>query len=415
MSRADLAARLRNLLRRKLHGIPSNFLSPAIVDARHQAHLALFDFLSAFTVRRKVLFVGTATAFGARSIQARSGAQHVLGIARRSAALRYAQKHYSSNEVTFAEALDHARRFDVVILSEPPFERAGTDAGRLEPGGKLLVAFPPGGERPAVTADLRMRFRVVRRFAQVPPAGLNLRAPRGDVAPDAFRIVELSGDTPAPAQATAVVLMATNDAKWSDVRLHVGCGPVTLDEWVNVDNQPYQGIDFFWDTSRGLPFSGVRFVFSEHFIEHLSYADAATFAALCRRVLRDDGILRLSTPNLDWVWRNEYRPETWSSATDAQRECFAANRAFRGWGHQFLYNIQTLTALLHNAGFESVRAFAHGESDTPELRGLEHHETYADSLQLPHVIVVEASGRRSVVAAEGEELVAGYLRDLAAV
>ena len=26
-----------------------------------------------------------------------------------------------------------------------------------------------------------------------------------------------------------------------------------------------------------------------------------------RRVLRDDGVLRLSTPNLDWVWVTHYR------------------------------------------------------------------------------------------------------------
>jgi hypothetical protein len=39
-----------------------------------------------------------------------------------------------------------------------------------------------------------------------------------------------------------------------------------------------------------------------------------------------------------------------------------------------------------------VRFCRYGESEVPELRGLERHETYHDSPSLPHVLVVEASG-----------------------
>jgi len=39
---------------------------------------------------------------------------------------------------------------------------------------------------------------------------------------------------------------------------------------------------------------------------YLANADALELMRECRRVLRD-GILRLSTPNLDWVWVTRYR------------------------------------------------------------------------------------------------------------
>jgi hypothetical protein len=70
------------------------------------------------------------------------------------------------------------------------------------------------------------------------------------------------------------------------------------------------------------------------------------------------------------------------------------NKAFRGWGHQFLYNGQTLTECLHDAGFASIERCAYGESRHEALRGVEHHEKYLDSPELPHLIVIEASGRR---------------------
>ena len=69
------------------------------------------------------------------------------------------------------------------------------------------------------------------------------------------------------------------------------------------------------------------------------------------------------------------------------------NRAFHGWGHQFLYNRQMLTAALRSAGFASIVFCRYGESGVPELNGLERHETWQDSPEMPHVLIAEASGR----------------------
>jgi hypothetical protein len=130
-------------------------------------------------------------------------------------------------------------------------------------------------------------------------------------------------------------------------------------------------------------------------------------------MLRDDGVLRLSTPNLDWVWEVSYRRENWRGSEDALHDCFDTNRAFRGWGHQFLYNFPTLAALLRNAGFAEVHQLSYGQSDIPELAGLERHQTYPDSPGLPHVIVVEARGRATPAVIEGAEMIAEYERDVA--
>lgn len=174
-------------------------------------------------------------------------------------------------------------------------------------------------------------------------------------------------------------------------RLHIGSGPQRIDGWVNVDNVRYPGVDRVLDVTRGLPFRDVRFIFAEHFIEHLDFHDAMYLLRECRRVLRDDGVLRLSTPNLDWVWASHYRAET--SAPDSVQACFHLNRAFRAWGHQFLYNEATLTSLLRDAGFANVVRREYGASDYAEMRGLERHERSADFAGLSDILIVEASGR----------------------
>ena len=185
-------------------------------------------------------------------------------------------------------------------------------------------------------------------------------------------------------------------------RVHVGSGDVHLEGWINVDNVRYPGVDRIIDVTYGLPFRDVRFLFAEHFIEHLGYSEAMYFLLECRRVLRDDGVLRLTTPSLDWVWETHYRRKD-------MKDCFEANRAFRAWGHQFLYNFDTLESTLHAAGFDRVIQREYGESDHPELRGIEHHPRDEEG----DVIVVEASGRRRAAADETFTAVRDqYLTDL---
>jgi predicted SAM-dependent methyltransferase len=174
-------------------------------------------------------------------------------------------------------------------------------------------------------------------------------------------------------------------------RLHIGSGPVVLPGWTNVDLEYYPGVHHVLDVRDGLPFKDAEYIYAEHFIEHLSHDEGMRFLGHCRAALRDDGVLRLSTPNLDWVWSTQYhRP-----SDDAVRDCFAINKSFRGWGHQFLYNLETLTAALHDAGFAKITSCRYGESERDVLRNLERHEKSLDTPELPHVIIVEASGHRA--------------------
>lgn len=191
-----------------------------------------------------------------------------------------------------------------------------------------------------------------------------------------------AGETaPAPAAAPALVLDGP-------VKLNIGSGRARLEGWINVDIQHLPGVDLVADVTEGLQFSNAEAVFAEHFLEHLTFDAAVSFLLEAHRVLGDGGWIRLSTPNLDWVWATHYRLEGEpGSRADA---ALALNRAFHGWRHQFLWNREILAQALTVCGFTGVRWCSYGESELPVFRGIERHETYADLPGLPHVLIVEA-------------------------
>jgi predicted SAM-dependent methyltransferase len=194
-------------------------------------------------------------------------------------------------------------------------------------------------------------------------------------------------------------------------RLHIGCGRSAIPGWVNVDQFPLPGVDRVLDVGEGLPFANVSFLYAEHFLEHLSLQEGLAFLRGCRRALAPAGVIRLSTPNLDWVMETHYRLRQWVSDQEALEDCLKMNRAFHGWGHQFLYNRQTLAVSLSAAGFARVSFHRYGESDLPELRGLERHETCEDEPDLPHVIIAQADGVAALDAPNPEPFQI-YQRDL---
>lgn len=195
-------------------------------------------------------------------------------------------------------------------------------------------------------------------------------------------------------------------AEEGSLRLHIGCGQQAIAGWINIDNQKLPGVDRVLDVRQGLPFRGVAAIYAEHFLEHLRLDDGLAFLKECRQALAPSGVLRLSTPNLDWVYATHYRYGPSSTTEETLRDCFQLNRAFHGWGHKFLYNRATLEAALKATGFATIEFHPYGQSEIPELRGIERHETWQDTPEMPHVLIAEARGE-----AEAEPLPAQVLKE----
>lgn len=173
----------------------------------------------------------------------------------------------------------------------------------------------------------------------------------------------------------------------AEPKLHLGAGHHLLDGWLNTDRDPSSEAVHL-DAAAPLPVEGATFayVFSEHLIEHLPYADGLAMLSECHRVLRPGGRIRTATPDLATIVGLldgaedgiAERYATWLAESyfpdrHGPPAAFAVNQALRGWGHAFLYDEPTLRATLEGAGFVDVRRHEFGHSDDPALAGLEDH------------------------------------------
>ena len=173
------------------------------------------------------------------------------------------------------------------------------------------------------------------------------------------------------------------------IKLHLGCGTIYKNGWINIDNNSDSNIaklDLNLDLRAALPFpdNRVDFIFNEHFLEHLSPADAVCLLKDCRRTLKPGGVLRVAMPDLaDCVeayispgWLQKNRDILQKGGIDfIQTPAEFMNIAFRWWGHQWLYDWEELRRRLQEAGFTQIVRCANGESVHLELQHLEVRET----------------------------------------
>lgn len=162
------------------------------------------------------------------------------------------------------------------------------------------------------------------------------------------------------------------------MKLNLGCGDVPLEGWVNIDLESDKA-DLKHDLTRPLPYEdgSVDFVYSEHFIEHLTAEEGLSLLKECRRVLKPGGVLRVATPDLGYVMLRYFlfwKRQSWLKKYGYQwikTKAEMINISFREWGHQYLYNREELRRRLTEAGFVKVYRKKRGRSKYPELRGRE--------------------------------------------
>jgi predicted SAM-dependent methyltransferase len=160
-------------------------------------------------------------------------------------------------------------------------------------------------------------------------------------------------------------------------KLHVGCGHHRLTGWINADVHP--GADLIVFLEKRLPFhaDSLRLIYTEHVLEHVSFQKGVSFLREARRVLRREGIIRIAMPDLDDLidgyqkdWRR-FDWVNWPAHRFIKTRAEMINIAFRWWGHQHLYNREELERALREAGFDHFSFRQPGESEFPDLRGLE--------------------------------------------
>jgi predicted SAM-dependent methyltransferase len=93
--------------------------------------------------------------------------------------------------------------------------------------------------------------------------------------------------------------------------------------------------------------------------------------------LQPGGVIRIAMPDLDDLidsYQKDWRRSdwvNWPAHRFIKTRAEMINISFRWWGHQHLYNREELERALREAGFVQYCFRQNGESDFPDLRGLE--------------------------------------------
>jgi predicted SAM-dependent methyltransferase len=205
---------------------------------------------------------------------------------------------------------------------------------------------------------------------------------------------QLSGE--ATARAIAVAML----------RVNIGCGTTAPEGWYNIDNSP----TIWWsripvaskvfkttpwprsvhrhDVLKGLPFAdhSVDFIYSSHTFEHFTYPQSLALTKECLRVLKPEGILRLVVPDLEQIAR-DYLADPAPMASHRFIERLLLSHSWRdllhpGAHHSQMFDARSLTAMLHEAGFNAPQISSFGASEIPGVMDVELEERRDESLYI---------------------------------
>jgi predicted SAM-dependent methyltransferase len=180
-------------------------------------------------------------------------------------------------------------------------------------------------------------------------------------------------------------------------KLQLGAAENIKPGWLNTDLHGYGRGDelVYLDVRRRFPLPDASFdlVYSEHTLEHLTYAQGQQCLRECFRVLRPGGTIRTATPSLEQLARLydggdlqeryvRWAVETLEPEVGAPLPGVVLNNFFRSWGHRFIYDPQTLRYALTEAGFVEI--------EEQQLSELERHLAEAPEFNQLETFVLEA-------------------------
>lgn len=156
------------------------------------------------------------------------------------------------------------------------------------------------------------------------------------------------------------------------IKLHLACGPNIVKDWVNIDILDKKGITIH-DLTKPLPYkdSSVDAIFHEHFIEHLSKAEAEAFLRDCYRVLKLGGIMRIGWPDLKKLInaynfkKRKFKDYVLPHMADHRHggnwdEIFSD--CLFGWEHKYAYTANHLKKVVADIGFKDVEVKKYKQS-----------------------------------------------------
>jgi Methyltransferase domain len=214
---------------------------------------------------------------------------------------------------------------------------------------------------------------------------------------------------------------------YSDIKVNVGCGLSPTPGWLNFDNSLSVRVARWPTISSALTRTGflaeksaelsemtqrgsIRFanaatripcatgsvaaVYSSHMIEHLDRAEARAFLAEVMRVLSPSGVVRVAAPDLSRLAKDYMVNGDADGFVTGINMGLDRPAGLRGWAkwtlvgprhHLWMYDGESLTRLLREAGFEDPAVMPPGSTKIPGPGQLDLTERAMESVYVEAV------------------------------
>ena len=149
------------------------------------------------------------------------------------------------------------------------------------------------------------------------------------------------------------------------MKVHLGCGDVYLDGWVNIDISNESAADRLGDVStlETIDDESCDIIYASHVLEHFGRGEYSSVLSVWQQKLKAGGVLRLAVPDIQaaLAWYNgDNLNELLGIFYGGQRDPYDY--------HKMGFDKQTLSTKLRELGFKNIktwdwRATDHANSD----------------------------------------------------
>ena len=187
--------------------------------------------------------------------------------------------------------------------------------------------------------------------------------------------------------------------------IELGSGGHRVPGWLHTDLSATAHV-LQLDVTQAFPIDDRVFdyVYSEHMIEHISFAQGRSMIRECFRIMKVGAIIRIVTPSIGFLIRLfsrdrseledryiEWAMKQFVPNAPASLPSFVFNNFVRAWDHQFIYDRETMRFVLTDTGFVDIKECRIGASDHAKLRGLETVERMPDGFLELESMIFEAT------------------------
>ena len=139
-------------------------------------------------------------------------------------------------------------------------------------------------------------------------------------------------------------------------RVHIGCGPINLEGWINIDARNNSHIHINTDVMDLKDFSddSIGEIYMCHVLEHFSFEEVSSILDVFYRKLKPGGLLRISVPDFRLMAQSYLVQKV---GLHSLKYALMGGQDYQYNFHKSVYDLETLVQVLNDAGFNNSQPY----------------------------------------------------------